>query len=306
MGERERAIDTNKALGFAMGCAAALVGGSWQVATRMATTQSAIGPADLAILRYAIPVLLLLPILLRTGCWPRQASKPALLGILFCAGLPFGLIAMTGTRYAPASHMGVLMAGASPLIAALLAWILWHERPDHRRGYGLALMMVGVLLLGAKSIADWNSLAWRGDALFLAAAALWAGYTLSFRRTGLTPWQAAALVNAWSAIFVVGWAVLRGGTALLDAPLHTLVVQAAWQGVLAGVLGLWTYSVAITRLGAAQAAAFGALAPAVSALGGWYWLHDPFTSLDAVAVACAMAGVWMASGAWGPGLSSVR
>src|SRR3546814_1911103 len=38
------------------------------------------------------------------------------------------------------------------------------------------------------------------------------------------------------------------------------------QGILSGVISLFTYSVAVTRLGPTKAAAFGALAPALAAV----------------------------------------
>jgi drug/metabolite transporter (DMT)-like permease len=125
-------------------------------------------------------------------------------------------------------------------------------------------------------------------------------YGLAFRRSGLGAWQAAALVNAASALVVLLWVLWRGGTGLAAVPLATLAWQSLWQGLFAGVLGLWTYSLAIQRLGAAPAAAFGALVPVVSALGGWLWLGVVLTVLDAAAVALATLGVALASGAWVP------
>ena len=282
-----------------MGAAAALIGGGWQVVTRQATTTS-LAPEDLVILRYGIPALLLLPLTLRAGLWPTGLSWRMLVLLVAGAGLPFGFVAMSGTRYAPVSHMGILMAGASPLIAAALAWLLWRELPDRSRAGGLALMLLGIGLLGWHSLSGWSADTWRGDVLFLLAALLWAGYTLGFRRSGLSPWQAAGLVNLWSAGLVLVWAVLRGGTRLLEAPPVDLAWQVAWQGVLAGVLGLWTFSVAIKHLGAAHAAAFGALAPVVSALGGWWWLGEALTLLDVLAIGAVVAGVLMASAVFTP------
>jgi drug/metabolite transporter (DMT)-like permease len=295
-------LNRSTLLGLAMGVAAAAIGGGWQVATRAATTVTQIAPADLVLLRYGIPALVLAPLLWRMGLVPKGVSFRGVVLIWIGAGLPFGLLAMLGTRFAPPAHMGVLMAGASPLIAGTLSWLIWRERPSGSRAIGLALMTAAVLLLGAKSIVNWSSETWRGDLLFVAAATLWAVYALVFRRLGLTPWQAAALVNGWSALAVVAWSALRwmqgDGLGLATLPMADLAWQALWQGLLAGVLGLWTYSVAIARLGAAQAAAFGALAPVVSALGGWIWLGDALTTVDGVAVAAAGCGVAFASGAF--------
>ncbi|MBL8345306.1 MAG: EamA family transporter [Rubrivivax sp.] len=316
-------INSSKAVGLAMGTAAALIGGGWQVATRAATTGShlaPIAPADLVVLRYGIPALLLAPVLWRCGlvpALPAGVSRWRLVWLWLGAGLPFGLVAMAGSRHAPAAHMGVLMAGATPLFATALAFLVWRERPGAVRGLGLLLMTSAVALLGGPSLIDGFAVGgaggltggpagqggrapdiWRGDLLFLLAAGLWAVYTLAFRRIGLGAWQAAACVNAWSAIAVLAWVALRGGTGLAAVPVADLAWQALWQGLLGGVLGLWTFSVAIERLGAAPAAAFGALAPVVSAIGGWVWLGDALSPLDAVAVVAAVAGVALASGAF--------
>jgi drug/metabolite transporter (DMT)-like permease len=294
-------MPASRLVGLLFGLASALIGGAWQVVTRHATTTT-IAPADLALLRYCIPALVLLPLLWRVGLLPRAVPRRLLFWMVLGAGLPFGLVAMTGTQFAPSAHMGVLMAGASPVIAALLAWLLWRDRPDGWRGAGLLLMAAGVALLGSKSLLGFGGGTWRGDALFLLAATLWAGYTLSFRRAGLTPWQGAAVVNAWSALLLLPWLLWHaaaGGAelSLLSAPARDVAWQALWQGVLAGLLGLWTFSVAIARLGAARAAAFGALVPVISALAGWWWLGDGLNAADVAAVTAAVLGVALASGA---------
>jgi len=292
-------LNSNQAIGLAFGLAAALIGGGWQVATRLSTTTT-IPASDLVALRYGIPALLLLPIAWRRGLLPRAVPR-RLLALMLCgAGLPFGLLAMGGSRFAPSSHMGVLMAGAAPLIAAGLAWALWRERPDRHRSAGLALLAAGVLTLCSASLADWAADSWRGDLMFLLAATLWAGYTLAFRRSGLGAWHVAALINLWSALALLPWLLLRGTPLFADAPLSDIAWQVLWQGLLAGVLGLWTYSVAITRLGAPSAAAFGALAPVVSAVGGWWWIGDRLSVVDLVAIGCAVAGVLLAAGVVAP------
>lgn len=289
-------MSSRLAVGLLAGVASALIGGIWQVATRQSTTTT-LAPAELALLRYLIPTLLLWPLWWRTGLLPRGVPRRLLLGMVLGAGLPFGLVAMSGTRFAPAAHMGVLMAGAAPLFAALFAWALWRERPDRWRALGLGCMAGGVLLLGGSALAGTAAGAWRGDLLFLTAAALWAGFTLCFRHSGLSAWQGAAVVNAWSALLLLPMLLWRGEWLLFDAPLRDLLWQAVWQGLMAGLLGLAIFGVAIARLGAARAAAFGGLAPVFSALGGWWWLGDALTPIDVLAVAAAVIGVALASGA---------
>lgn len=289
-------VNVRLSAGLAAGVASALIAGIWQVATRHSTTTT-IAPADLAILRYGIPAIVLMPVWLRVGLLPRGVPLRWLTGMVLGAGLPFGLVAMTGTRFAPSAHMGVFMAGACPLFAAGLAWMFWRERPDRARGLGLVFLAAGIGMLGAGSFRGVDADAWRGDLLFLLAAALWAGFTLSFRRAGLGAWQGAAVISAWSAILLVPWLLWRGGTGLLDAPLRDVLWQALMQGAVAGLLGLWIFGAAVARLGASQAAAFGGLAPVFSALGGWWWLAEPVTGVDRIAIASAVIGVTLASGA---------
>ena len=70
-------ISRNQLVGLLLGAAAALIGGSWQVLTRLATTSATakLAPIDLALLRYSIPALLLLPFLRLGGLWPRGVRK---------------------------------------------------------------------------------------------------------------------------------------------------------------------------------------------------------------------------------------
>jgi len=296
-------LDRRTLEGLLLGVASALLGGAWQVATRQATTTH-FAPEQLALFRYGIPALLFLPLLLRTGLLPRAMPRSALALMVIGAGLPFGLVAMSGTRFAPAAHMGVLMAGAAPLFAAAASWWLWRERPGAQRSAGLALMALGVAVLGAHTLATIELRTLGGDALFLLAAALWTGYTLSFRRSGLTPFQGAALVNAWSLLLLLPVLLWRG-VSFGDVPLAALVSHGMIQGVMAGVLGLWTFTAAIARLGPAGAAAFGAMVPVVTAVGAWAWLGERPSAVDWLAIAAAVAGVALASGAL-PALRRVR
>jgi drug/metabolite transporter (DMT)-like permease len=112
----------------------------------------------------------------------------------------------------------------------------------------------------------------------------------------LSPWQAAAIVNTWSALLLLPIVYFYGVDGFFRVSLTTLIVQFFWQGVLAGVFGLVTYMFAVRQLGAASAAAFGALIPVLSALGGWLILSEPMTALIAVAALMATAGVVFALG----------
>jgi drug/metabolite transporter (DMT)-like permease len=284
--------------------ATALIGSGWQIVSRHGVTTS-LGPLELAVLRYAIPALVLLPV-----AWASRAvlrALPARQGLLLVlgGGLPFGLVAMAGAQWAPAAHMGVFVAGSVPLFTALGGWWLDGERPSRTRCLGLALMAAGLAVSGLGGLAAAAS-AWRGDLLFLLAALLWSGYTLALRRGGLTAWQGAAAINLGSTVLLLPLLWLAGAPRLLSAPLRDVALQAVGQGLFAGLLGLALYGVAVARLGAARASLSGALVPLMTAVGAAWLLREPLTASTWIALALVLPGVALAGGAWATRTASLR
>lgn len=276
-------------IGVAAGIGAALVGALWQVMTRLGVTTT-LAPLDLALMRYGVPALLLLPLLLRAGLWPAPGTPWLFLPMLLGAGLPFGLLAMGGAYFAPVAHMGVLMAGTIPLFAGLLAAALLGLRLTRMRLLGFAIIAIGVALVAGKALLVRGDQTWIGDLLFLSAALAWAVYTVAFQRSGISPWHATALLAAASAVLALPIWLWSGSMArLAAAPMRDVLSQLAAQGVLAGIAGQWSYALAIRHLGATRAALSGALVPALSALGGFALLGEqPGAAALAGAVAIAL------------------
>ncbi|MDW5441665.1 DMT family transporter [Polaromonas sp. SM01] len=288
-------MNRNLVLGLLAALAAALIGSGWQIASRHGVTTS-LGPLELAVLRYGVPALVLLPLLFKTGLLPHGLPRRRLAVLVLGGGLPFGLLALAGAQWAPASHMGVFMAGSVPLFTALGAWRLHGEPISGPRLAGLLLLVAGMAVFGAGSV-DGLALTWRGDLLFVLAAGVWALYTLAFRRSGLTPWQGAAVINTWSCLLLLPLLLVWGAPRLLSAPWTEVAWQALGQGVAAGLLGLVTYMIAIARLGAASASLSSALVPLTTALGAAWLLDEPLGAGILVASALVACGVALASGA---------
>lgn len=283
-------------VGLLAALAAAGIGSGWQLASRHGVTTT-LGPFELALLRYGIPGALLCPLLFKTRHEP-QASRRALVLLVLGGGLPFGLLVLAGARWAPAAHMGVFMAGSMPLFTALGAWLFKGEKVGGLRLLGLVCIGCGMVFFSVDNLGHASS-SWRGDLLFLAAAMLWASYTLAFRHCGLTPWQGAAFVNGWSCVLLLPLVLAIGAPRLQSAPWTDVVLQALGQGVLAGMLGLVVYTAAISRLGAPHASLSAALVPVMTAIGAAWLLNEPITSAMVAALAMVVPGVALASGAFG-------
>ena len=284
----------NTFIGMMAALAAALVGSGWQLTSRHGVTTS-LGPLELAVLRYGIPAVVLLPLLLKSGFLPRGLPWPTLLLLVASGGLPFGWMAVQGAQWAPAAHMGVFLSGSIPLFTALGGWLLTGQALSHSRMVGLVLIVLGLAAFGLADFAVLGA-TWRGDLLFVLAAMMWAVHSLAFARSGLNPWQGAALFNFWSAVLLIPVVMVFGAPKLLTAPWPEVAFQALGQGVAAGLLGLVTYMAAIARLGAARASLSAALVPLLTALGGAALLNEPLTASTLAALALVMTGVALASG----------
>ena len=296
-------LDRNLLTGLLAALAASFIGSAWQLVSRHGVTTT-LGPIDLALLRYGIPALLLMPLWFGRKRIAPKASLPVLAVLVAGGGLPFGLLVLAGAQWAPASHMGIFMAGSLPLFTAIGAWLHKRQRIEGIRLAGLACIAIGIALFAADSFrGGTSSTGWRGDLLFLAAAMLWAAHSLAFAHCGLTPWQGAALVNGWSTL-LLSMLVLpfAGVPKLLAAPWPDVALQATTQGVVAGLLGLVVYMVAVARLGAPRASLSAALVPVLTTLGAAAWMNEPVTGAALAALSLVVPGIVLASGAtrWSP------
>ncbi len=291
----------NLAFGAVAWIATIVIATSWQLATRFGVTTT-LAPIDLAVFRYAIPAIGLLPVLLRHGIVPKGQPVWITLLIVVGGGLPFGLLGMAGAQCAPANHMGALLPGSMPVFVAALSAMFLGETFGRTRLLGLAIIVLGVgCIAGAAltgSVGGRNVLI--GDALFITAGVFWAVYTVAYRKSGLDPWHGAALICFWSSVLVVPIWVLSPHTLLLSAPIADITLQVAAQGILAGLLGLAAYGAAIRHLGASLAAASGAVVPAFTALGSFFLLSEPLSWLTGLGITSVAIGIWAYSGA--PGL----
>ncbi|MET3394829.1 drug/metabolite transporter (DMT)-like permease [Variovorax sp. 1140] len=296
-------LDRNLLTGLLAALAASFIGSAWQLVSRHGVTTT-LGPIDLALLRYGIPALLLMPLWFGRKRFAPKASLPVLAVLVAGGGLPFGLLVLAGAQWAPASHMGIFMAGSLPLFTAIGAWLHKRQRIEGIRLAGLACIAIGMALFAADSFrGGTSSTGWRGDLLFLAAAMLWAAHSLAFAHCGLTPWQGAAFVNGWSTL-LLSMLVLpfAGVPKLLAAPWPDVALQATTQGVVAGLLGLVVYMVAVARLGAPRASLSAALVPVLTTLGAAAWMNEPVTGAALAALSLVVPGIVLASGAarWSP------
>ncbi len=262
-------------------------------------------PLTLALLRYAIGVLCLLPFVpaaLRVARaqgvrWPpaRDVAAMAALGIgqfgILIALLNYGLQHMGAARAA-------LIFSLFPLLAMLLAVAVGRERFRAATALGVAVSIAGVgLSLVPRLMHEAGAAhAWSAEAAVLGSALLGAACSVAYRpylqRYPTLP--VSALAMAASVLFLAVAALVE------HWPQRVLALPpGAWGPVLfigvssgAGYLA-WLY--ALKHESPTRVTVFLALNPVTAALLGWALLGERVDGWGWAALACIGAGLWLAT-----------
>lgn len=267
---------------------------AWIVYTRQGM-QHVLPIPVIALVRMLIPAVILAPLIWRTGIFGR--GHPLALFFCICgAGLPHIFLSAIGLRYASAADFSAIVLGAFPIFVASLSVLLFKEKFGWLRTAGLVCTVAGVLSIARNGIFSGDTNVNFGHGLFLMVALNYAGYTLGFRRSGLTPFEATGLVAFWSLLFILPFGLMPTIEYVRNGHAGEIAFQAVLQGVLSNLIGLVTFSEGVRRLGASRSAAFTALVPVVATLMAIPVLGEWPDGWAITGVIFASIGVVLASG----------
>lgn len=257
-----------------------------------AAAQRTLLPLDIALLRILGASLVLLPWswwMVRQrrittsslgGLSPLPLRTTALLGVF--GGALYAVLAYAGFFHAPAIHASVLLPGSLPLWTALLAAWLLRDRITPLRAAGLALIVAGDLLVGGSSLlAAWTGAAvWKGDVMFMLAAASWAMYSVHARRLAVDAVQATMAITAFALVTCAPLYLLLVGSGLLSShlsqtPWSEILFQMGFQGIGAVAISGITFTRMIQHYGPVRSTMITALVPGLSAIGAVWLLGEP-------------------------------
>lgn len=195
--------------------------------------------------------------------------------------------------YLPSGHASVL-AYTMPLWVALLGFVVFRQRLSGRL---LLALIIGAIAVAALMIPNFASYAKAPLGLLwaLLAAISWAIGTFIVKRTdwsgmgiALTFWQVALTVPP----IVLGMLVIDGLPAHLPST-ATLAVM-IYTGALPMAFGTVAWF-ALVRLLPTQVAALSSIAvPIVAIVSGIVFLHEPLSTLQAIAIASTVLSLWLA------------
>lgn len=277
-----------RSIGYACALVTVLIWSGFILVSRLGA-QGALSAFDVAALRFGVSGLVMLPYVLRHGAGGLNLLQVAALGV--SAGLGYALLAYSGFQLAPAAHAAVLMPGMLPFFTAALAWWLLGERWTRARLMGLAVVASGVALLVADELGRSGGTTWRGDLLFLSASVSWAVFGVLARRWRVQPLQATAVIGVFCLVTYWPPYLLSGHSNLLEAPIAEVVTQGVFQGLLAVVVALITYTRALQILGPNLTTTITSLTPALAALSAVPLLGEGLSSLAVLGVVIVTLGV---------------
>ena len=228
----------------------------------------------------------------------------------FFGGLLYALLAYSGFVYAPAMHASVLLPGSLPLWTALLAIWLLRERITPARAMGLALIVLGDLLVGGQSLlrAFDGGTVWQGDVLFMTAAMCWATYSVLARHYRLDAVRATIAITTFACVTYLPMYTALALTSvaraqIFHAPLRDVLFQMLFQGWGSVVISGVTFTQMIRHFGPVRSTMITALVPGLSALGAVLLLGEPLHWNLAVGLLLVTGGILFGVRAAAPGKS---
>ena len=229
-------------------------------------------PADIALTRFFIPALVLLPLVWKARNIVTTVPTRYLLGMFIGSGLPYLLVAGTAMQFVPVSHGSALVPGTLPLFVTGIAVLFFKQPLSRHRVAGLATVLLGIMLFLGASLSSFNFEYTKGHMLFLCGSLMWAIFTISARVANLDALVSAGFISLCSTLLLL-LLIVNGSlpshladTPIARWPFTELAVHTAVQGVGAGLIAAFTYLYAVKTLGAERSAAFGSATPAIATL----------------------------------------
>lgn len=252
-------------IGFISGTVAALSWAIYNVGAKVAAIQG-FQAQDLMLARYIGAGLLMLPLLLRVGWrdlggvgWGRALILTALIGP------SFGFIVSAGFVLAPLAHGIVIGPSMTMIASSLLAYWFAGEPLSGQRLAGIGVLMAGLVAIAWDGFgtAIGTSVA-LGDLAFATSAWLWGGFTLLINRWRIDPLRGTSAVCVLSMVMVVPF--YAAAFDMPELPIGQWTAQAVLQGALGGCLAVFSFGIAVKRLGPVRASLFPSMVPPIALL----------------------------------------
>ena len=260
---------------------------------------AAIPVLALAFLRFAIAAVAMLPwTLSKPGEAPLSRTEHRLFFLVsFFGNFLFSICMLTGITLTTATAAGVILAALPAVVALLSRWLL-REQLTPRVWLAIGFAVIGIVLLQLARTPQSDAAspalhALLGNLLMFGAVVCEAIYVIIAKRLSATrsPMRVSALSNLWGLALIAPfglWQLSSFELGTLSANLWLLLI---FYSLAASLFAVWMWVAGLKYVAASQAGVFTVALPIAATLVGVFALGEPFTWLQAAALACASTGI---------------
>ena len=237
-------------------------------------------PVALAFWRWMAAFIILAPIAL-----PRIIAQRDLLQKHWRYILIQGILGITGFNtliylavQSTTAINAVMVNSCIPVLMVIVSWAMFREALNLRQSTGVLISLFGVLLIIAKGdISALTQLQFnRGDLIVLAAACIWATYSVNLKRfpKGLNPFAYLGGIIACGLVCLTPFYLyeLQLGKSFTINPVNLMTI--GYVAIFASILGFIFWNRAVREVGANKAGPFIHLIPVFSTLLATIFLNE--------------------------------
>jgi drug/metabolite transporter (DMT)-like permease len=277
-------------MGIACGAGAAVFWAAGFVAARHGI-DIGFTPADITFHRCFWAGLLFLPLAWRDGLadlngvgWGRGIV------LTIFGGIGISFVSYSGFPLVPLGHGGIIQPSCAALVGLFLSTLILHERLPASRALGAIVIVAGLVVIGGEAVTTIGVHGVAGDLLFVTAGAFFATFGMFLRKWRLPATRAMVVVSVVSlAILPIYWALV-GFDRMTGLGFWHNLLQAVFQGLLAGPGAIYLFTRSVVLLGASRAAVFPTLVPPCVLLIGWLALGIRPTAFQLAGLAIVLIG----------------
>lgn len=271
------------------------LGGTAAAVTRYLVSNA--DPITLAILRWGIGFLILLPIaLLLRARWPRRQDLPAVVALGLCFFGFFFVLYNIAIGYTTAARASLALS-TLPLQTMVVGGLLGIEPLTLRKSLGVGVAFTGTLAALASGLSAAPSGAWRGELIMIAAVLCMAFYNVWSRpfiqRSSALGFLTFSMGCGAAALVLVG--LLTGRVAVLGSFETPQWIAGIYLGVAGGALAFILWVLALERATPTRVANTMTINPIAAGLLAAVLVHEPITLNLVAGLIAVFAGIWIAT-----------
>jgi drug/metabolite transporter (DMT)-like permease len=288
-------LDAGEGEGVAIALVSSALGGTAAAITRYLA--SGADPVEMAILRWGIGFLCLLPVALALRVkWPERRDWAAVAALGGCFFGLFFVLYNIAIGYTTAARASLALA-TLPLHTMVVAALLGAEKLTARKSLGVGVAVLGVIAALATGLGAAPPGAWRGELIMTGAVFCMAFYNVLsrpfMRRSSALGFLTVGMGAGAAVLILVG--TVSGSLAALTSLTAPQWIAGGYLGIAGGAAAFILWVMALARATPTRVANTMTVNPVAAALLAAVLVGEPITPNLIIGLVAVFAGIWIAT-----------